>query len=159
MKPRFSRRRAVEIAVGVVTGIVVVLLVLIGIGVLVLPSSGPASVTVTEVQWTIHQGTTGLGYGWFGPSTVNVTDADGLPLAVASGTTFSLSLVLSNIDTSNHTIESVSAAGPFRVVGTSPGLPSTVPSGSDDWSLFVTVAAPAVSSGVSYTVALAVYAN
>jgi len=158
MKRRFTRTRILEILIGIAAGAVVILLVGIGSGVLTLPSSSPPSVTVDAAQWNILQGTTRGGFGWFGPSTINITDKDGLPIEVASGGTFSLSLSLSNLDSSNHTLFSVEASSPFRTVSTVPTLPRTVPSGEDDWSFTVTLAAPTVSTNTAFTVVLTVNA-
>ncbi|HXQ49443.1 MAG TPA: hypothetical protein VN842_06710 [Thermoplasmata archaeon] len=143
-----------ELAIGAVAGVVVVLLVLIGSGILVRPSTATPTVTVTEVQWVLLQGTTRDGFGWFGPSYINVTDADGLPVTVASGWTLTLSVILANLDSSNHTISLVTPSPPFVVDHTTPALPSAVDSGEDDWDLGVTVTAPSVSVDSSYVLVL-----
>jgi len=139
-----------ELAIGAGTGVIVVLLVLIGSGILVRPSSSGTTVTVDEVEWVILQGTTRGGFGWFGPSYINVTAADGLPATVASGGTLTLSVILANVDSSNHTVSMVTVSPAFRVAGTTPHLPASVVSGADNWDLAVTLVAPSVSSDTTY---------
>jgi len=158
MKLRLTRPRLLELLVAFATGIVIVLLVLIGTGTLVLPAASGAKVTIAAAQWHIEQGTTKSGFGWFGPNEINATEADGLPIEVAPGGTFQLVLTLSNLDSVNHTIYSVSAASPFGVVSSVPRLPTLVISGADDWNLAVTVSVPGSSDGSSYTVELTVVA-
>jgi len=152
MKRKLSRNRILELAIGIVAAIVVVLLVLIGTGILRLPATSPPTVTVTGAQWNILQGTTRDGFGWFGNSTRYANDSDGLPLSITSGGTFGMSLTLSNLDSQNHTIYSVTAGSPFTVVTTKPLIGSsgaTVIAGSDDWVITVTLRAPSVSSDSS----------
>lgn len=156
MKRRLSRHRAWQLAIGIVAGLVVVLLVLIGLGILTLPAPAPSKVTITQVQWTILQGTTTFGFGWFGPSTRIANNSSGLPVEVASGGRFTVTLSLSDLDSANHTIYSVLAASPFRVVSTVPSIPAKVVSGMDDFTLNVDVAVPTVSSDTSYVVDLTV---
>ncbi len=158
MKRRLSRGRLWQIAVGLATGVVVLLLVLIGIGWLVLPSSPAKEVTVVGVEWKILQGTTPTGIGWFGPDTINVTGTGGFPISVSTGGSFVASLILSNLDSTNHTVYSVLANSPFHVSRTSPTLPNTVVSGEDDWTFAVTVSVPSSPSASSVTVVLTVNA-
>jgi hypothetical protein len=158
MRRRWTRTRLLELLVAFATGVVIVLLVLIGTGILVLPSSSSATVTITAAQWHLEQGTTKFGFGWFGPDVINSTEADGLPIQVASGATFQLALTLSNLDSVNHTIYSVTAGSPFQVTGSTPHLPALVLSGADDWNLAVTIAVPSVASDSSYSVELTVVA-
>ncbi len=103
-----------------------------------------------EVEWVILQGTTHGGFGWFGPSYINVTDADGLPTTIPSGGTLTLSVILANVDSSNHTVSMVTASPAFSVAGTTPHFPASVASGADDWDLAVTLVAPSVSSDTTY---------
>ena len=154
MKLSLARRRLLSILIAVAAIVVVVLLILIAIGVLRLPTPSPPQVTVNAAQWQILQGNTSFGFGWFGPSTRNVTNTDGLPITVNSGGSFVMSLVVSNLDKVNHTIYSVTAAAPFRVSGYIEGVGTEVRPGSDEWLVEVTVVAPSVSSNASYTLLL-----
>jgi len=146
-----TRTRMWELGIGAAAGVVVVLLVLIGSGILVRPSSAPPTLTLEGVQWVILQGTTRDGFGWFGPSTINVTGADGLPVTVLSGGTLTLSVILANLDSANHTVSKVTASSFFRVTGTTPGLPASVDSGEDDWDLGVMLTASSVPNDTTVT--------
>lgn len=117
----------------IAAGVLVVLLVLIGFGYLALPKSPPPSVTVSEVQWTIQQGTTPGGGGWFGPSHFNYSLNAEFPLTVSAGTSFRLAWTPENFDTTAHTVYSLSVSVPFEWNSQSsrPPLPDTVPSGDD----------------------------
>lgn len=126
---------------------VVVLLILIGLGTLVLPGPAKPTVTITEVQWTIEQGKDSNGHGWFGNSTINETNEDGLPAQIPSGGVFTVQVTL--LATSNKTIFTATANSPFSVASTIPTLPTT-PVGVDDFVFHVTVNAPNVSSDASY---------
>ncbi|HYA58503.1 MAG TPA: hypothetical protein VEH57_08625 [Thermoplasmata archaeon] len=158
MSRRLSRRRFWDLVIAAAAGVVVVLIALVGLGILVLPARSSPSVTVDAVDWTILQGKTRLGIGWFGQSYVNLSNTDGLPYSVTSGGRFSVSLTLSNLDSFNHTIYSVTAQSPFQVASVSPTLPRMVPSGEDDWFMSVSVTAPSVSSDSSYILFLTVNA-
>lgn len=136
-----------RIAIAVMAAAVVVLLVLIGLGFLVLPSTSNPTVTVTEIRWTIEQGTNSNGHGWFGNGSINETIADGLPLHVSSGGVFTVLVTL--LATSNKTIFTATADSPFTVVYTIPTLPTT-PVGVDDFTFEAAVRAPSVSSDTSY---------
>jgi hypothetical protein len=159
VRHRLTRHQLWEIGIGAAAGVVVVLLILVGSGILVRPSSTAPTVTVIEVQWTILQGETRGGFGWFGPSYVNVTSADGLPVTIGSGESLTMSIILANLDSANHTVSMVTAHPPFSVVRTTPALPSRVDSGEDDWDLAVTVVAPTVTSDTSYTLDLTIDAT
>lgn len=136
-----------RIAIGVMAAVVVVLLILIGLGTLVLPSSSNPTVTITEVRWTIEQGTDSNGHGWFGNSSINETDEDGLPAQVPSGGVFTVQVTL--LATSNKTIYTATADSPFTVTNTVPQLPAK-PVGVDDFVFQVVVRAPSVSSDATY---------
>ncbi len=150
----FPRTHGWELLLGAATVFVAVLIALVATGVFVLPPPAVATVTIVGVDWTIEEGTTSLGYGWFGPNEVNLSETDGLPFEVASGGTFVLVMALSNLDSVNHTIRSATAVPPFNVTGTTPALPRIVLSGEDDWFLRVALDAPTVSSSQSFTVEL-----
>lgn len=145
-----TRPRLLRIGIIGMAAFVVILLVLIGLGILVLPSN-PVKVTITAVQWRIDQGTNPDGDGWFGPSWLNETDIDGLPFQVASGGTFTE--VISLLATGNHTLYSASTQSPFQISACRPTLPTT-PVGVDDFNFSVTLVAPSVSTGSSYTLYL-----
>jgi len=158
LKRKLTRSRVLGIAIAVVASVVAVLLILIGVGVLRLPGAAAPQVTVAAVEWNILQGKTQFGFGWFGNNSRNMTDVDGLPVTVASGHTFALSLTLSNLDHVNHSLYSVVASSPFAVSGVLPALPVNVVSGSDDFVMTVTVTAPTVSSDTTYSLILTINA-
>ncbi len=130
--------------VGVAVAVAVVLVVLVETGFLFAPTKG--TITVAGVEWHIEQGTTTDGTGWFGPSYVNTTPADGYPQSVGSGGTFQAVLTISNLDAANHTVYSVTVASPCSVVSATPELPTVVPGRADDWRLVVTIQLPSTSS-------------
>jgi hypothetical protein len=152
-RPPRSRRRSriLTLAIIAVAIFVVILLVLIGLGVLVLPGPSKPTVTITHIQWTIQQGTTN-GHGWFGNNSINQTEQDGvLPVSVASGGRFTVSIIL--LATSNHTMYSASANNSFVVSGCDPILPTT-PMGVDDFKLTVSLVAPSVSGDTTTVLGL-----
>lgn len=112
-------------------GVLVLLLVLIGIGYLRLPPAPQGTVSVSEIHWTLEEGTTASGQGWFGPSEVNQTSGQGLPQTYTSGTTFALSWSAFNRDNVSHTVYSISVLPPFSFGGAQPTLPGTVPAADD----------------------------
>jgi hypothetical protein len=125
------RRRALWTALfAIAIGVLVFLVVLIGIGYLRLPAASPGTVTISEIQWNIEQGTTGSGQGWFGPSQVNDSKPP-LPLSYAAGSTFQISWSAFNRDNVAHTVYTVSTLPPFQYVGSTPSLAYTVPAGDD----------------------------
>jgi hypothetical protein len=140
MKLRIRRKTLWTLAVGAATGLVVLLLILIAIGVLVLPAASPASVTVTEVRWTILQGTTSSGLAWFGQGQFNYTN--GFPVNETAGGSMTLSVSLTNLDTLNHTIYSVVAMPPFNVSSVQPAVPRVVPHSVDNALFQITVSVP-----------------
>jgi len=142
-----SRVGLLRIGIVIMAAFVILLLVLIGLGTLVLPTPGKPTVTITEVRWTIEQGTDSNGHGWFGNSTINETDEDGLPAQVPSGGVFTVQVTL--LATSNKTIFTATADSPFSIAYTVPTLPTT-PVGVDDFVFHVAVDAPSVSNDASY---------
>lgn len=152
MTLRLTRRRFWQLAIGVATVVVVGLLVMIGLGVLVLPSTAPEKITISEVHWTIIQGTTSTGFGWFGPSERIANNSSGLPLRVTLGHSFTVLLPLTDLDSVNHTIQTVTVVSPFNVMGTSPSVPALVISGMDDFLISVTLGTSGASGDQSYTV-------
>lgn len=139
---RRTRSRLLGVAVGVAAIVVATLFVLIALGYLALPSTPSPKVSLTGVRWTIVQGTTSSGIGWFGPSQFNYSTADGYPIEIALGGTVSIPWSFSNYDSVNRTIYSVVVAAPFTFVSCHPGLPVSVPSGTDDGFVGITVRAP-----------------
>lgn len=152
MRLRLTRRHFWQLAIGVATVVVVVLLVMIGLGVLVLPSTPPSTITITKVVWTIQQGETSSGIGWFGPNERIANNSSGLPLRVTLGHSFTVLLPLTDLDSVNHTIQTVSVVSPFALVSTSPSVPALVISGMDDFLISVTLGTSGASGGHSYTV-------
>jgi len=155
---RSVRSRVIRFAVIAVAVFIVILLALLALGVLVFPSAGSQTVEVTGVQWTIVQGTTSNGIGWFGPSTFNYTQVDGYPINVTVGHTVGIPWSFSNYDVVNRTIIGVVVGSPFVFVGSSPAFPVSVPSGTDDAFLSVTVRVPD-QGGASLEIYLTVYAH
>lgn len=132
----------------VALGVLVFLLVLIGIGDLRLPGSSSPSVTVTEVKWTIEQGTNKGGLGWFGKGEFNYTNATGwMAPTYPAGSRFTVSWSIANYDTVNHTIYSVSLGSPFLLAGTRLPLPMNVNVGDDGNVLELYVTTPSSTSG------------
>jgi hypothetical protein len=132
----------------VVTVILISLLVLIGLGYLTLPKSAPANVTVTEVQFTVVQGTTSSGSGWFGPSTFVYGNNAGFPRTEPAGQSFGLPWAPQNFDTTPHTIYTVSVGNPgFCIASTHPALPDSVPPGDDGGQFEFSISIPSSASG------------
>lgn len=151
---RRARMRRRTLGLIAVAAIAAVLLLALGVFLLRLPS---AVETVTVVQWTIQQGTTSQGKGWFGPSEFNFTEAKGFPMTVAPGGQVTVDWSFQNNDSVSHTIYAVCAGAPFGVPGTSPPLPTLVLAGADNAALEVTVPAPS-DAGASLVLDLTVYA-
>ncbi len=153
---RWNRRRLTGLGVAVAALVVALLVVLIALGILVLPSSPPAKVTVNSVHWTLEQGTTGHGSGWFGPSQFNYTSG-GYPIEVVPGGTLDVVWTFSNFDASSHSVVSITAGAPFVTVTSQiqPALPTAVPGGTDDGSLLVPVEVPN-DAGAALTLSLTV---
>ncbi len=164
--PHRMRKRIIFTLVAIVAAFVVVLLALIVAGVLVLPSHTPAPVTIRSVSVQFLQGTTPSGALWFHVAWYNLSTAEGYPLTVSSGGTWHLQVPVTNWDSLNHTIydvapNSTSGAAGFRVVGTSPATPATVPGigyEEGEYYLSVVVAAPS-TPGSSYQVGLVLNAQ
>jgi hypothetical protein len=148
-----SKNRLLGWAVMAVAAVVVVILALVGVGVLRLPNSASntGTVEVTEVHWTVLQGTlpNSTTTGWFGP--FNYTFAgpdDGYPLNVSAGGTFTIALVVSCLGGVPHWVYSAYAASPFTVKSTKPVLPVEVPKGEDDAGFYFTVQVPSTPGAV-----------
>lgn len=158
MKRRLTRGRIIGAATLVATAVVCVLLVLIAIGVLVLPTSPPRPVTVESVEWTIDQGQTAKGTGWFGASEINYTGLNGFPTHVTPGGNLVVTWLFSNFDSHSRTIVNVSVTNGFELRSTSPSLPVMVPAGEDDAYLMVTVIVPN-APGAGLTLGITVLAE
>ncbi len=146
---RRSRRRARFLwsLVAAVAGLVVLLVALVGFGYLRLPSAPPPSVTVSQVDWTVLEGTTSTGIGWFGNSSFNYTLAEGFPLAVTAGSSFSVVWTTMNWDSSPHTVSYVAVSSPFTLERSTPGVPITAAAGDDDVGFSFTIGVPSSASG------------
>lgn len=154
---RRSVRRVLTFVIAAVAIVVVVLLALIAEGILVLPSNSPAPVTISSVQLQIDQGVTVNGDPWLGPSIINYTSAEGYPIQVAPGGTWSVAWTFINFDNVPLTISQVSPhpSPPFSNPTTVPSLPYTVAAGDDDGALSIIVTAPS-DPGATYSVILVV---
>jgi len=154
---RFDRPLLLRVAVVAVAGLVVVLLVMIGLGYLILPANPPTTVTISEVRWTILQGTNPNGRGWFGNSPINETPpAESLPWTTDSGSLVKVAILLLG---GNHTIYNVtSLTSGFTVVSTTPAMPCAA-NGVDDFALAALVRVPSVSSDVSYVLEMEINAE
>ena len=139
---------------GFAVAVVATLIALIGLGVLVLPSTAAPTVTVSSVTLHIVEGNDSFGWGWFGNSTQVLGAQDGYPVQVGSGGHFTATLDLPVEDNHNHSAVSISAASPFWVTGTRPQLPAQATIGDEDWVLEVIVQVPSVSSSQSESVTL-----
>jgi hypothetical protein len=148
---RLGRRRLLWAALYLVAlSVLVVALVLVGLGDLRLPSSGHAgpAVTVSRVDWTVLEGTTSHGQGWFGPAEFNYTPATGWqPPTFSAGTRLQVSWDLVNYDTTTQEIYSVTVGSPFELAGTGKGLPMVVNIGDDGNSLVLYITTPSSTSG------------
>jgi hypothetical protein len=117
----------------VAAGVLLILLSLIALGYLVLPGAPPPKLTVSEVQWTILQGTTSSGRGWFGPNET-WNQSDGYPLVVREGHAFTVAWTPPNFDNQPHTVYTIFVNSPYEwLSGQSlPPLPTSVPPGDGD---------------------------
>lgn len=140
---KLKRRTIWTIGTVAALGVVAVLLTLIAAGILVLPGASPTPVNVTSVEFYLVQGTNASGNPWFGPSPIIYSGAaNSLPFTVAPGASFSEALSLENFDNAPHTLYSISAAAPFKYVGSSPALPVVVPALEDSALMDMTFTAP-----------------
>ncbi|MGP8075553.1 MAG: hypothetical protein ACLP8Y_02290 [Thermoplasmata archaeon] len=151
MNPRGRRRlrRILTYAVIAVAILVVVLLALVEGGVLVLSSNSPAPVTISSVHLVISEGST-AGTPWFGPSSINYTAAEGYPIQVSPGGSWTVVWTFFSLDTKPHNVTGVFPFSPFTLKSTMPGLPYAVAPG-DDGALAMSITAPS-SAGGTYAV-------
>lgn len=151
---RSTVRRLFTVLLIAVALLVVVLVALIGFGVLVLPAHSSAPVTISSVHLVIDQGVTSTGQPWLGPSSINYTSAEGYPLQVSSGQTWSVAWTFINFDDAAHSITLVTPSAPFAKPTTQPSLPYNVLAG-DEGALSIILTAPS-TPGVSYAVTVTV---
>jgi hypothetical protein len=117
-------------------------------------STSVASVTIEGGTIHIDEGQNGSGY-WFGAPDLTLNgSADGYPLALHAGGTFEVAFTLTNQDTHNHTVASVSASGPFVLLAVEPPLPAVVPPGFDAY-FHLTLRAPTTAGSYSFAVTVA----
>ena len=155
----YSRRQIVwGILYTIAIGVVVLLLILIGVGYLRLPPKTGPSVTISEVEWTVAQGTNSYGQTWFGKSQFNYTPAAGwVPPSFAAGGQLLVTWQVVNYDITSHTICSVTVSSPFILSGTQEPLPMTINPGDDGGALGVWVTTPSSVSG-TYPLSISVNA-
>jgi len=153
---RQTLRRVIGWAVVAVAIFVVILVALVAGGVLVLFSNSPPPVTISSVHLIIQEGNTTSGVPWFGPWSINYTSAEGFPLQVAPGNTFTIVWAnVINFDSMPHTMYKVNPSSPFTIASTLPALPHTVPQDSTDFNLAISVGVPS-TGGSTYAVTLVV---
>jgi len=155
LRQRRKLRQWLSLGVMAAAIVVVVLLALIWGGVLVLRSNAPAPVTISSVHLVIQEQNTSTG-PWLGPWSINYTGAEGFPLQVAPGSTWSIVWeTIINFDNVSHTISKVSPTHPFTVASTLPALPLTIPADSEGGNLAIYLAAPS-TPGATYAVTVVV---
>lgn len=151
---RSAVRRVVTYLIIAAAILVVVLVALIGLGVLVLPSNSSAPVTISSVHLEIEQGVTSNGDPWLGPSSINYTSAEGYPIQVDPGKTWSVVWTFINFDDVSHNITLVTPSAPFAKPATQPSLPYGIYAG-DEGALSIILTAPS-TPGATYAVTLMV---
>jgi hypothetical protein len=127
-----------------------VVLTLIALGYLVLPGPAPAKLSVSEVEWTIIQGNTSSGQGWFGPNQFVWNASDGYPLSIHAGVAFTIPWSPPNFDSQPHTIYTIIVNSPFQWLESQsrPPLPYSVPpTDGDEGGFEFVIEASGVSSG------------
>ncbi len=139
-------RRAIFALVGGVAAIVVVLVALIAVGVLVLPPTSPASVTISGVEVHILEGNTSSGTPWFGNPWINFTSGSGYPIQVPAGGSWTIALQLINFDNVTHEIHQVIPEPPFTFAGAN-SMPFYVTPGPDGHNFAITITAPDTPGG------------
>ncbi len=149
---RQSTRRLVTIAIIAASIVVVILVALIGLGVLVQPASQTSPVTITSVHLEIDQGTSSSGLPWLGPSSINYTSAEGYPVHVSPGKTWTVVWTFANLDSVFHNVSQVSPNSPFTKPATDPSLPYAVGPG-EEGALSIILTAPS-TPGATYAVTL-----
>jgi hypothetical protein len=142
MKRPTRRARMLRWAVVGAAALVAALLVLIGLGILTLPSPPAKTLTVVSAVRWIAQGDTVSGEGWFGPSYYLYNHTSGFPLTVTAGGTFTIVATFSNFDDQSHTIYSAAVNSPFSVSTSHPGLPHLVGASEDTVILQVVIGVP-----------------
>jgi hypothetical protein len=144
------RRRALWTGlIAVALGVLVFLLVLIGVGYLRLPGPAPGTGTITEIEFTINQGTAPNGQGWFGPTPVVETTGQ-VPLTYTTGSPFTISWSGFNRDSVPHNITGVTAQPPFSDLVASPSPPCSVPGGFDGGGFSFQIVSSATGNNILY---------
>jgi len=160
-RSRKRLRRVINFAVIAAAIIVVVLVVLIAGGVLVLPGSSPAPVTITSVEIHVEQGNTSSGSPWFGTGSLNTTYTIGYPAQIKAGSTFDVPTSLVNYDSHNHSLQTVQIhsrpSANSQFVSSSPALPVNIPVGFETQDFTVYISAPS-TPGVSYVLVVVISA-
>jgi hypothetical protein len=145
---RFARRQLLWTALfAIAVGVLVLLLVLIGVGYLRLPSAPAPTMTVSEVKWTVLQGTNSYGEAWFGRGVFNYTPATGWQTNYAAGSTFTVNWDITNYDNVDHTIYTVTVNAPFLIQKTGVPLPMNVMVGDEGNPLLLYVTTSGSQSG------------
>ncbi|MCI4368987.1 MAG: hypothetical protein L3K09_05435 [Thermoplasmata archaeon] len=94
----------------------------------------PPQVEVMGIKWTFDQGNTSQGIPWFLPFGTNDSGgANGFPIYVSSGATFTVSVYLANTDKQAHSLVLVEIKPPFRVASAHPAPPTIIQPGQDGW--------------------------
>jgi hypothetical protein len=134
--------------------IIVVVVVAVAVGLhYAYSSTSLASVTVEGGTVHLGEGQDANGY-WFGYPTINFTgSADGYPLTLSAGATFTIQFELENNDVVNHTIEGVTVESPFTLEKTSFHIPAVIPTGNDV-DLILTLLAPSTSGTYAFSVSI-----
>lgn len=138
------------IVIAVIAAILVA--VSFGLGWISLPSGQE---TISSVHWTVEQGSTSQGSGWFGPSEFNFSAANGYPRSVPSGGQFTVTWSFENFDSTNHTVYAIFAGAPFSIVTIHPTLPLAIPGGTDSAVIELTIGSP-TGAGSSWVLDLTV---
>jgi hypothetical protein len=151
---RVSRHPLLTVSIIAAAIVVVVLVALIAFGVLVLPSNGPAAVTIQSVHLKVIEGNTSQGDPWLEPNVVNYTSAEGYPHSLAPGATWTVVWQFINFDDVSHNVTFVAPSAPFAKPAVVPSLPYGVRAG-DEGTLTMTLTAPS-TPGVTYALTLTV---
>jgi len=151
---RARRHPLLTVSIIAAAVVVVVLVALIAFGVLVLPSKGPAPVTIQSVHLKVIEGNTSQGDPWLEPKVVNYSSSEGYPHTLAPGATWTVVWQFINFDDVSHNVTFVSPSAPFAKPAVVPALPYGVRAG-DEGTLTMTLTAPS-TPGVTYAVTLTV---
>jgi hypothetical protein len=116
-------------------------------------STSLAQVTVEGGVVHIGEGQDANGY-WFGYPAINFTgSAQGYPLTLSAGASFTIQFEMNNDDVVNHTVEGVTVESPFTLQKTSFHIPAVIPTGNDV-DLILYLLAPSTSGTYSFSVTI-----